>query len=180
MKFSVYKIGISLLLGCSLFVSSAVSAQTDEIKKLAGYVDLGDLTAAYGEPNVEINLGPSMLKFASAIMGDEDPEALAVMKGLKAIRVRIYNIEGKADAAINQINKSRKMLLADHWEQIVSVKEDGEENHIFVKMVNGTVEGMTVLVAGDDDEAIFINIIGQIKPEDLGKITGSFDVDIDL
>jgi hypothetical protein len=163
-----------------LLISTAGLAQTNEIKKLAGYVDFGDLTSSYGEPNIEINLGPSMLQFANAIIGDEDPEALAVMKGLKAIRVKIYNIEGNADAAIGQINKSRKQLEADNWEQIVKVKEDGEETHIFMKMIDGKIEGMTVLVAGDEDEAIFINIIGNIDPKDLGKITESFDVDIDL
>ena len=180
MKFIFHKIWLSLALAISLLMSTAAMAQTDEIKKLAGYVDFGDLTNNYGEPSVEINLGPSMLQFASAIVGDDDPEALAVMKGLKAIRVKIYNIEGKADAAIGQIRQSRKQLEADNWEQIVSVKEDGDENHVFVKMVNGTMEGMTVLVAGDNDQAIFINLIGQIDPKNLGKITNSFDIDVDV
>lgn len=176
----IQKIGLSLTLMLGLLISTAGMAQTNEIKKLAGYVDFGDLTSSYGEPNVEINLGPSMLQFASAIIGDEDPEALAVMKGLKAIRVKIYNIDGNADAAIGQINKSRKQLEADNWEQIVKVKDEGEQTHIFMKMIDGKIEGMTVLVAGDEDEAIFINIIGNIDPKDLGKITDSFDVDIDL
>lgn len=176
----IQKIGLSMTLMLGLLISTAGMAQTNEIKKLAGYVDFGDLTSSYGEPNVEINLGPSMLQFASAIIGDEDPEALAVMKGLKAIRVKIYNIDGNADAAIGQINKSRKQLEADNWEQIVKVKDEGEQTHIFMKMIDGKIEGMTVLVAGDEDEAIFINIIGNIDPKDLGKITDSFDVDIDL
>ena len=176
----IQKIGLSMTLMLGLLISTAGMAQTNEIKKLAGSVDFGDLTSSYGEPNVEINLGPSMLQFASAIIGDEDPEALAVMKGLKAIRVKIYNIDGNADAAIGQINKSRKQLEADNWEQIVKVKDEGEQTHIFMKMIDGKIEGMTVLVAGDEDEAIFINIIGNIDPKDLGKITDSFDVDIDL
>lgn len=180
MNNTLQKISLSLTLMLGLLISTAGMAQTNEIKNLAGYVDFGDLTSSYGEPNVEINLGPSMLQFASAIVGNDDPEALAVMKGLKAIRVKIYNIDGNADAAIGQINKSRKQLEDDNWEQIVKVKEDGEQTHIFMKMIDGKIEGMTVLVAGDEDEAIFINIIGNIDPKDLGKITESFDVDIDI
>lgn len=173
-------IGLSLSLMLGLLINTASFAQTDEVRKLAGYVDFGDLTSSYGEPNIEINLGPSMLQFASAIIGDDDPEALAVMKGLKAIRLKIYNIDGNADAAITQINKSRKQLEADNWEQIVKVKEDGQQTHVFMKMIGGRIEGMTVLVAGDEDEAIFINIIGNIDPKNLGKITGSFNVDLDI
>lgn len=180
MNITLRKFTISLTVMLGLLLSSTGMAQTNEIKKLAGYVDFGDLTSSYGEPNVEINLGPSMLQFASAIIGDDDPEALAVMKGLNAIRVQIYNIDGNADAAIGQINRSRKQLEAENWEQIVKVKKDGAETHVFMKMIDNKIEGMTVLVAGEDDQAVFINIIGNIDPKDLGKITESFDVDLDL
>jgi len=177
-KLSKFTLSLTVMLG--LLLSTSGMAQTNEIKKLAGYVDFGDLTSIYGEPNVEINLGPSMLQFASAIIGDADPQALSVMKGLKAIRVQIYNIDGNADAAIKQINTSRKQLVENNWEQIVKVKEDSQETHVFMKMIDGKIEGMTVLVAGDEDQAIFINIIGNIDPKDLGKITESFDLDLDL
>lgn len=180
MKTTLRQFVISLTVMLGLLLSTSGMAQTNEIKKLPGYVDFGDLTSIYGEPNIEINLGPSMLQFASAIIGDADPEALSVMKGMKAIRVQIYNIDGNADAAIKQINTSRKQLVANNWEQIVKVKEDNQETHVFMKMVDGKIEGMTVLVAGDEDQAIFINIIGNIDPKDLGKITESFDLDLDI
>ncbi len=164
----------------ALTASTASFAQVDEIKKLAGYVDLGDLTSSYGEPKVEINLGPSMLGFASALIGEDDPEARALMNGLLSVRLRIYDIEGTADAAITQIQQTSKQLLADNWEQVIKVKEDQEDVRVFLKMVNSEIKGMTVLVAGDDDQAVFINIIGTIKPADLGKLTEALDLDIDL
>ena len=177
-----FKAGLYILFVAvfSLVASTNSFAQTGEIKNLAGYVDLGDLTDVYGEPNVEINLGPSMLGFAAAIVGADDPEAQALFSGLKSVRLRIYDIDGSAEAALVQIQKTSKQLFAKGWEQIVKVKEDGEDVRVFLKMVDNKIEGMTVLVAGDEDQAVFINIIGSIEPEDLGKLTEAFDVDVDL
>ncbi len=172
---------MAVLVTCfSLSASTSSFAQTGEIKHLAGYVDFADLTDVYGEPMTEINLGPSMLGFAGSIIGADDPESQAMLRELKSVRLKIYDISGSAEVALAQIQKTSKQLIAKDWEQIVKVKEDGEEVRVFLKMVNSQIEGMTVLVAGDEDQAIFINIIGSIKPADLGKLTEAFDVDIDL
>ena len=45
-------------------------------------------------------------------------------------------------------------------------------------MNDTTVEGLT-LMAVDGEEAVFINVIGNINPRDLGKVASSFDVDVD-
>ena len=37
---------------------------------------------------------------------------------------------------------------------------------------------MTVMTV-DDEEVMFINIIGQLDPKQLGKVMDSFDIDID-
>ena len=172
---------LTLLVALPGMAASTISfAQTGEIKNLAGYVDLGDLTASYGEPKVEINLGPSMLGLAGAIVGADDPDTQAALSGLKSVRLRVYDIEASADAALEQIQKTSKQLLSKDWEQIVKVKDEGEEVRVFLKMVSNKIEGMTVLVAGDEDQAVFINIIGTINPEDLNKLTAAFDVDVDL
>ena len=41
------------------------------------------------------------------------------------------------------------------------------------------MEGMTVMVV-DGEEAVFVNVIGQLNPVELAKVMDSFDVDIDL
>jgi hypothetical protein len=48
-----------------------------------------------------------------------------------------------------------------------------------MKMDGGNMEGMTVMVV-DNEEAVFVNIIGQLNPAELGKVMESFDVDVDL
>jgi hypothetical protein len=48
-----------------------------------------------------------------------------------------------------------------------------------MKMDQGNMEGMTVMVV-DDEEAIFVNVIGQLNPAELGRVMESFDVDVEL
>ena len=38
---------------------------------------------------------------------------------------------------------------------------------------------MTVMVV-DEEEAVFVNIIGQLNPAELGKVMEQFDVNVDL
>ena len=41
------------------------------------------------------------------------------------------------------------------------------------------MEGMTVMVV-DDEEAVFVNIIGQLNPAELATVMDKFDVNVDL
>jgi hypothetical protein len=42
---------------------------------------------------------------------------------------------------------------------------------------NSKVEGITVMTV-EETEAVFVNVIGSISPEELGKVMNNFDIDI--
>ena len=75
------------------------------------------------------------------------------------------------------MNKVKSLLSSKQWEPIVQVNDDGEQAQIFLKVSEDRMEGLTVM-AVNDEEAVFINIIGQLDPEQLGSVMDSFDVDI--
>jgi hypothetical protein len=163
---------------CSLLALPAM-AQEDELKDLPGYVDFGDLSATYGEPKITINLGGTMLGFVGMMSSAESPETSELISKLKGIRVQIYSMDEDASAAKNQFGKTKKGLKSSGWEPIVQINEDDEQVLVYMKMENDNMEGMTVMVV-DDEEAVFVNIIGQLNPAELGKVMESFDVDVDL
>lgn len=173
---SIKKFTIGLF--CTL-LALPVMAQEDELKDLPGYVDFGDLSATYGEPKIIINLGGTMLNFVSMMSSAESPETAELISKLKGIRVQIYSIDEDAAAARNQFSKTKKGLKSSGWEPIVQINEDDEQVLVYMKMEGGNMEGMTVMVVGDE-EAVFVNIIGQLNPAELGKVMESFDVDLDL
>jgi len=58
------------------------------------------------------------------------------------------------------------------------VRNEGEHARIYVKMNGNKIDGLTVMAAEDGDEAVFINVIGEIDPEDLSTVTDTLDIDL--
>jgi hypothetical protein len=163
---------------CTLLALPAM-AQEDELKGLAGYVDFGDLSATYGEPKITINLGGTMLNFVSMMSSSESPETSEMISKLKGIRVQIYALDENTGAALDQFSETKSSLKSSGWEPIVQVNEDDEQVLVYMKMANGNMEGMTVMVV-DEEEAVFVNVIGQLNPAELAQVMDKFDVDVDL
>ena len=163
---------------CTLLSLPAI-AQEDELKDLPGYVDFGDLSSLYGEPKIIINLGGTMLSFVSMMSASESPETADMISKLKGVRVQIYALDENSDAAKAQFNKVKGNLKTAGWEPIVQVNEDDEQVLIYMKMKDGNMEGMTVMVV-DEEEAVFVNVIGQLNPAELGKVMDSLDVNVEL
>jgi len=163
---------------CTL-LSLPAMAQEDELKDLPGYVDFGDLSALYGEPKMIINLGGTMLSFVGMMGSSESPETADMISKLKGVRVQMFDIDDNADAAKSQFKEVRGKLNASGWEPIVQVNDEDEQVLIYMKMEGQNMEGMTVMVV-DDEEAVFINVIGQLNPAELGKVMNVLDVDVDL
>ena len=125
-----------------------------------------------------------MLDFVGAMSSSESPETSEMISKLKGIRVQMFgteDIEGvvNLDAAKSQFNTVKNNLKSSGWEPIVQINEDDERVLVYMKMLNGNMEGMTVMVV-DQEEAVFVNIIGQLNPAELSKVMDSFDVDVNV
>jgi hypothetical protein len=163
---------------CTLLALPAM-AQEDELVDLPGYVDFGDLSATYGEPKITINLGGTMLNFVGMMSSSESPETSEMISKLKGIRVQIYSLDENVDAARDQFGKTKSSLKSSGWEPIVQVNEDDEQVLVYMKSIDGNMEGMTVMVV-DEEEAVFVNVIGQLNPAELAQVMDKFDVNVDL
>jgi len=165
-----------IALFCTTLALPAV-AQEDALRDLPGFVDFGGLNEIYGEPKVNISIGGALLRFVGAMAKNEDPEAAAIFSKLKGVRVSVYATGGNAAAALDQVSSVKKSLSALQWAPIVQVNDEGEQVQIFMKMNGEVMDGLT-LMAVDDEEAVFINVIGQLDPNELAGLMDDFDVDI--
>lgn len=153
-------------------------AQEDALKGLPGYVDFGELGAIFGEPTVQIAVGESLLNLVGAISASEDPEVAALFSRLKGVRVNVFETAGLAEGAVGYVNDVSAKLAAGGWVSVVTVNSADEQVRIFMKMTNGSVEGITVM-AVEATEAAFINVIGNLDPAELGRVMKNFDVQVD-
>ena len=162
----------------SVTLSLSAAAQQDELEDLPGYIEFGELTSVYGEPTVMINIGGLLLNFIGAA-SKEDPEAAALLRSLKGVRINVYQTAGETGPALEQLTKVKNMLKDQDWEPVVQVKESGEEVQIFMKIDGEVIHGLVVM-AVDGHEAVFINILGMLDPSQLSEVLDQLDVDVDL
>ena len=158
-----------------LLALSAV-AQEDKLKTMPGYVAFESLDEVYGEPKVRVNVGGFLLSLMSKA-AKNDPEAAAVLEGLEGVRINVYSTGGEVAPAIDQLQNAKNMLSNQNWEPIIQVNEDRQNVQVFIKANGEGVQGLTVM-AVDADDAVFVNILGSIDPENLGAIMDQFDVDL--
>ena len=161
-----------------MLISAPVIAQEDELKKLAGFIDFGDLSATYGEPKISINIGGTLLQFVGVMSESSNPETSEIMSQLKGVRVFGYPISDDPSVAKEKFTEVKSTLKSKGWEPVVQVNEDDEQVLIYMKMNGANMEGMTVMTV-DEEDVMFINIIGKLDPNQLGKVMDGLDVDID-
>jgi hypothetical protein len=129
---------------------------------------------------VEIDLGPDLMRFFGAAANE--PTGL---EGITNVRVRVYEgIGGTQAALLKFVDDTSRTLERDGWRSVIRVNEGGERVRIFMKVATGGanaggIEGLTLMVVdtGGGDEAVFINVAGDIQPEQLGRIAAQVGMD---
>lgn len=158
------------------FIVSAQAAETD-----AGAVDIGQLMPSAKGQFVEINLSPAMLKFAARIAARQEPEAAELIRNLKSIRVNVIGLDdSNRTGTIGQIESVRRKLEAQGWTKMVTVREknDGDNVDIHVKQQGEeSIDGLVVTVIDRKGEAVFVNIVGNIKADQIAQIADKFDIE---
>ena len=135
---------------------------------------------------VAIDLDPEMMNFFGAATKGSQQGVASALDGITNVRVRVY--EGIADRVqtdlLKFVDDTSRTLERDGWRSVVRVNEDGERVRIFMKLADGganagSIEGLTVMVidTGSGDEAVFINLAGVIRPEQLGRVAAEMGMD---
>jgi len=157
-------------------------AYASDITQERGYVDFTNLDSVYGEPKVMVNLNKTMLGFISKI-NMSDPDSAELISKLKAVRVQIYSIKNDDKPALELIAKVSKDIQDKNWLPIVSVTEEGEKVKVFTKITDDIMDGLVVMVINNKRktrEAVFINIVGEIDPSQINRVTESLNIDVGM
>lgn len=169
-----------LLLFIPLSLHSSAQAQDRSLEGDPGYVDAQTIEAWFDvPPTVEINLKGALLEMVAEASRGSNPELGNLLQRLKAIQVRSFNLDGgpseetfqRADALIDR-------LESEGWETIVRVREEDERVNIQLKMEDDAIAGLVVMVLEPQSgESNFVNIVGSIRPEDIGRLGRTLDID---
>jgi hypothetical protein len=171
MKHTVsYFLGLALLAALTQTVVHAANP--------AGYVDFGKFTATGGEC-VEVNVNSNLISMVAKLAQKAEPDVAGLVKGLQSIRVNVVGLNDENRAEIeDRVKAIRLQLDTGGWERVVSVQQKKEDVGIYLKTRGpDAVEGVVVTVLDGRKQAVLINIVGDIKPEQLGILGERFNID---
>jgi hypothetical protein len=138
-----------------------------------GQVDLGTFAPATRNGDfVEVNLTSSLISLAMRFVEKDEPEIAKLLNGLQLVRVNVIglNEENRGDLEQRTI-KLRQELDSKGWERIVVAHQKDQDVGVYLKTVNkDTVQGLVVTVMDGNKQAVFVNIVGNLKPEQLSMV----------
>jgi hypothetical protein len=166
---SVVRAAVLPAVAATFLAAAAARAETAP----AGYVDLGQFVPpTSGGQFVEVNLSSALLKLAARITEREEPAVGALLKDLHSVRVNVIEINDANRADLEKrASTIRDQLVAQGWQQTVTVREHSENVGIYLKMgADEVIQGITVVVLEDKGEAVFVNVVGNIRPEQIAVL----------
>lgn len=164
------------LLAAGLF---AGTARAQDLSREAGYVDLDAIERWFdAEPKVIVNIKGALLELVAEASRYDDPELADLLHKLKAVQVRGFDLRRSDYTTIaDRTAELARRLEAQGWDTVVRVREDDERVDVFIRVADGAIAGMMVMaVAPDEDETYFVNIVGQIDPQQIGRLGRKFDI----
>lgn len=164
---------ILFILAVTLFLSGCgITAP----RSSEGFADLDSLGVFDTDRALTLSIGPALLRLAAAHM-DDDPETRELLRGLDGVRIRIYEIDGDASRVADRMQRMGDRLQDDGWERVMLVRTQDEQAHMLLRIVDEQICGMTVLVSDNESEAVVINLMGEIRPQQFSDVMVALDVD---
>jgi hypothetical protein len=108
-----------------------------------------------------------------------EAEIAELLSGLHHVRVNVVGLDDEnRDEMAKRIQKVRTTLAAQGWERIVTAQKQTEDVGIYVKTHGkDAIAGLAVVVMEGTKEAVFVNIVGNIKPEQIAMVGERLNID---
>ncbi len=147
---------------------------------LSGQVDFGIFSPPKnGGEFVEVNLPANLIALATRVVEKQEPDIAHLLSGLQLVHVNVIGLDENNRPEIEQrVAKISKELAGKGWQRIVSAQQQGKAANIYLKMTDkGAVQGLVAMVMDGKEHAVFANIVGEIKPEQISMLADKLHID---
>jgi len=167
-----------LTLGTAALSSWAASLAADTLP--AGQVDFGTFSPPGGGGEfVEVNVTSSVIGLAAKFVEKDQPDVAQVLKGLQLVHVNVIGLNDANRSDVTaRVEKIRKDLDGSGWEKIVMAQQRDLNVGVYLKTRDkDTVQGLVVVAMDGNNAAVFVNVVGDIKPEQLSMLGERLHID---
>lgn len=170
-----------LLLFGMAYVPARAQDEDEAIKKHPGYVNFDDIEVPKdAEESVEVYVRGPLLKLVASATRNEDPALSDLLAKLLLVRVNTFTLDEKSAEELKpKVARIESSLGAKNWEKVARVKERTDLTNVYMKMEGERIVGLVVMVvesSGTSNEAVFVNIVGEIDMDAIGKLGRKFDI----
>ncbi len=126
-----------------------------------------------------VNISGALLNFAGAMAPDSNSTEKEILSDLNGIRILTVE-DDELNKSLNfyQELESDGFFRNNDYEALMEVTEKDEVVRFYGKSTKeGKLSEMLLIVGGDDNT--LISIQGLIDPNNIGKVTGALDIDLD-
>lgn len=167
------KIMKRFLQSCALLSLAGFLTTNVQGANAPGYVDFGKFSAAAASDQfVEVNIKSNLISMVARLTEKSEPEVTKLLSGLQAVRVNVIKLNDENRSEVEtRVKKIRGDLDDQSWERIVTAQQKGQDVSIYLKTKGSeAIEGLVVLVLAGKGEAVLVNIVGNIKPEQVATV----------
>jgi hypothetical protein len=147
----------------------------------SGYVDFGKIAPSGEGKFVEVDLPEGLIKFAAKLAAKDEPQAAEVLGNLKHVRINVVEVsDANRGEVLGRVRAVREELTAGGWSHVVNVREQpkGDDVQIFAKMRGEeAIEGLVITVIDARNEVVLVNIVGDIKPDQIATLAERFNIE---
>jgi len=168
-----------LIIVLAMILSITLFAQKNDYKNYKGYVDLGSFDSFdESEEFTEVLIEEHLIRMVAKMAAGREPELAEVLDGIKLVKVHSFETNQSSFADLKtRAEKIDVELMAKNWDRIVKVRSRDEFVNVYIKTESeDVISGLVVASVEKNGEAAFINIVGNINLETIGKLSDQFDI----
>jgi hypothetical protein len=157
----------------SLLACGALIARAADASKPPGYVNFGEFTPpADGGQFVEVNVQSRLINLAARLADAHEPRVAELIRGINSVRINVIGLnDANREELTKRIHKLRNEMTAEGWENVVTVQDRKDSVGVYLKHGKAdAIEGVFVTVLDGGGEAVFVNVVGNINPENLVEL----------
>jgi len=155
------------------------AAAQDRIEDDPGFVDFSRLSDEFGgQPTIEVNIHGALLRLVAEASEMDDPELASLLRRVRGVYVRGFELRRLDLERVRRYKDAMAEVLENsRWDTVVRVRDDDEDVNFYVRLDGDVIAGIVVMSINlDEDQTVFLNIVGDINPEEIGRIGRKFGV----
>lgn len=146
-----------------------------------GFVDFSELGVdPPGELSVRVNLHGVLLRLVAEATRGEEPGFAELIDKLQGIFASVYEVPAENRSSLERrARETARRLESRGWQTVVELHDSaGDTSYLQVNTDGERILGLAAIFVEPDGTAGFINVVGDITPEEVGRLGRTFDIDV--